>query len=165
MTEEPRAGTGRAAWRHALLRIAATTLAVTAAYQFAMPVAVDFESPWPVPVATHGVYPVEDGFRWTSGRGALRLAGPGPRRTVKVEASLSAWRPRGAPPTQVRLSIGTAGVVALVGPAPAEISLVADTGTSATGEVEVRLESNSFAPGLAALGPAAATPLLAGSIR
>jgi hypothetical protein len=147
LTEAPGAAGGRGGFRDTVLLAALTAAAVTAAYQVARPVVVSFDAAWPTPVSTRGVFPVENGFRWTSGPSAMRVAGPGPRRAVTVQATVSAWRPRGAPPTQARLSTGGASALAVVGPAPAELSVTTETGASAWGEVEVRFESDTFAPG------------------
>ena len=91
-------------------------MAVTAAYQVTRPVAVRFESPWPVPVSSRGLYPVEDGFRWTSGPSTIRMAGPGPRTCgegrrdpLRLAPARRAARPRFAS------SVGTASVVASTG--------------------------------------------------
>jgi hypothetical protein len=147
VTEEAPPAPPRATARGRLLLLVSTVAAVAAAYQVARPVIVDFDSPLPVPVSSRGVYPVEDGFRWTSGRSVIGVAGPGPGRTVRVEAVLSAWRPRGVPPTQVRLGVGAAAATATMGPAPVPVVVTADTAPWPRGDVELRLDSGTFAPG------------------
>jgi hypothetical protein len=135
----------RPALRPAAAVLLATAVLVTAAYQLMRPIVVDFGSG--LPVSVRGLYPAEEGYRWTNGQGAVALPGPGPGRAVRVEATVSAWRPRGTPAPQLRITAEGASVVAEPGPAPATLSLTATTGPSARGTVDVHVDSDRFAPG------------------
>jgi hypothetical protein len=137
----------RPALRPAGVLFFATAVVVTAAYQVMRPIAVDFGSALDVPVSVRGLYPAEEGYRWTNGQGAVALPGPGPGRAVRVHAVVSAWRPRGTPAPQLRITAEGASIVAEPGPAPVALSLIATTGPSARGTVDVHLDSDRFAPG------------------
>ena len=126
--------------------LVATAAASTAAYQVMRPVVVDFGSALAVPLSTHGLYPAEDGYRWTNGQGEIALPSPGGGRAVRLDMVVSAWRPRGTPAPQLRVIAEGASVVAEPGPAPVALSLAADTGHSVGGALDVRLESERFVP-------------------
>ena len=111
------------------------------------PIVVDFGSALAVPLSTHGLYPAEDGYRWTNGQGEIALPSPGGGRAVRLDMVVSAWRPRGTPAPQLRVIAEGASVVAEPGPAPVALSLAADTGHSVRGALDVRLESERFVPG------------------
>ena len=134
------------ALRLAGVLLVATAAAATAAYQVMRPVVVDFGSALAVPLATHGLYPAEEGYRWTNGRGEIALPSPGGGRAVRLEMVVSAWRPRGTPAPQLRIIAEGASVVAEPGPAPALLSLAANTGHSARGDLDVLIESERFVP-------------------
>ncbi|HEY8148956.1 MAG TPA: hypothetical protein VIK51_08630 [Vicinamibacteria bacterium] len=125
----------------------ATVIVVTAAYQVMRPIVVDFGSALAVPLSARGLYPAEEGYRWTNGQGAVGIPGPGPGRAVRVDAIVSAWRPRGTPAPQLRVTAEGASLVAEPGPAPTALGLTATTGPSVRGTVDVHLESDRFAPG------------------
>ena len=125
----------------------ATAVAVTAAYQVMRPIVVDLGSPMAVPLSARGLYPAEEGYRWTNGQGAVAIPGPGPGRAVRVDTIVSAWRPRGTPAPQLRVTAEGASLVAQPGPAPIALGLPVTTGPSARGRVDVHLDSDTFAPG------------------
>ena len=130
----------------ALRLLAAAAFVLTAAYQVALPATVDFGASLPAALVARGLHGPEDGFRWTSGHGIIDVPGPGPGRTVEVEAAVSAWRPRGTPAP--RLRVGAEGVWVEAQPAaPTEVQLVTTTTSRWRGDVEVRLESETFSPG------------------
>jgi hypothetical protein len=140
------AARGRAELSPAAVLLVTTALAVGAAYQITLPTTVDFAAPLPVPVSTRGFYPVEEGYRWTTGRGAIVLPGPGPGRPVRLDATVSAWRPRGTAAPRLRMSAGAATTLVQTTAAPSEASLITTT-RPWHGDVELRLESGTFAPG------------------
>ena len=133
--------------RLAGLLLVATAAAAAAAYQVMRPVVVDLGSPLAVPLPLSGFYPAEEGYRWTNGQGEIELPGPGPARAVTVDVIVSAWRPRGTPAPQLRVTTEGTSALAEPGPAPIALHLAARTTSSARGALEVRVESERFAPG------------------
>ena len=147
MTGGPDAGRWRPALRPAGLLLVVTAVAVSAAYQVMRPIVVDLGSALAAAVSTRGFYPSEEGYRWTNGQGEIALPGPGGGRSVRVDILVSAWRPRGTPAPSLRVTAEGASVVAEAGPAPVMLTLAATTRPSARGAVDVRVESERFAPG------------------
>lgn len=140
-------GAGLPTVRAGLAVAAFTVAAVALAYQLMRPIAVDLGSVPAAVLTTRGLYAAEDGYRWTTGRGAIVLPGPGPGRRIQVQATVSAWRPRGTPAPQLRLGVGGAAVAAQPGGAPVTVTLVTTTDTAWRDGVELRLDSETFAPG------------------
>jgi hypothetical protein len=88
------------------LRVAAAAaLAVALAYQAGVPVSLPMDG-LPAARLARDLHDAEGGYRWTRERSVVRLPGPGPGRDVRVEATVSAWRPRGRPLPEVALEAG-----------------------------------------------------------
>ena len=110
--------------------LVATAAAATTAYQVMRPVVVDLGSALAVPLSMRGLYPAEEGYRWTNGQGEIALPSPGRGRAIRLDMVVSAWRPRGTPAPQLRITAEGASVVAEPGPAPVALTLLADTSPS-----------------------------------
>lgn len=153
MTEgPPRSSRGpladlRAGWASTLALSAVTAAAVAIASQVLLPANVPLGSSLPAPVSSRGLYPAENGFRWTEGGSAIVLPAVGRGRPVEIAVVVSAWRPRGAALPALRIAAGGASAVAQPGAIPAEVVVGPVTSDSWRGDVELRLDSETFAPG------------------
>ena len=127
---------------------AAALLAVTLAYQVALPVTVDMGRGFVAARLTRDLHEPEGGFRWTRERSHVLLPGPGPFRRVTVEATVSAWRPRGQPPPLLALEVESAQAraMATMAPRPQVVALAGTTRGLWPATLDLALSSDAVQP-------------------
>lgn len=130
-----------------LATAAASLLAVAAAYQFSLPVTVGMGAGLPASRLVRDAHGPEGGYRWTRERTRVLLPGPGPRRSVRVEATVSAWRPRGTPHPVIMLAVGDAVTMVRTTPRPQTIVLETVSTGGWTSDLELSVASPTIQPG------------------